>query len=204
MWEGINGFDPEGWAKEETVLKTWDSAAASELSRRNIVRSHLPVISVRYLLSEAFRTGQFQKPQADSHPADESMSKLPSEDDERAEHNVTEVIGITDEESSADERDDVRHGPSMSHDVERSNRTISQPAASHKPEPDDPQHFRQEDLPRELVLLMEQWTIQRGTKEPLPCALNIRMRKNGSRTTRVMATFSDTLMVTKSLHESSN
>lgn len=175
MWEGINGFDSEGWAEEETVFKTWDPAAASELSRMTIVRSHLPVVNVRHLPSEAFKTGHVQETQSGSRPGDERMSRSPSQDDEKADHNANEVVEITDEEPSADGRGDIHHVPSITQNPKHSNGTNLHSSASHTSESDTPEHFHHGDLPQELILLMEQWTVQRGTKAPLPCS-----RRSGS------------------------
>ena len=170
-WEGINGLDPEGWAKEETIFKTWDPAAASELSRIHLVRSHLPAVNVRHLLSEAAKSGQLVTGRVGSSPADERVSLSLSPDEEEAKRNATEVDEITNEDSSADERDDVDHDPIVSQKAMHTNRNVAEPAASYGLQPDDPKYIRQ-DLPVDLKLLMEQWIVQRGTKEPLPCALH--------------------------------
>ena len=95
----------------------------------------------------------------------------PKQDDKSTDQIMTEAVEVMNQESSADERHDIEHDSITSQNATRTSQNALRTASTSRLQPEDPKYFRQ-DLPAELKLLMEQWIIQHGTKEPLPCALH--------------------------------
>ena len=109
IWEGIAGFDAEGWAKEETIFKTrgQDQTARSPRIRPSIYR--YPAVNVLDLLPSRPGAGPNEEPRTESRRIDKIPPIQWSHDDHQTTLPTTEVIEITDEESAIED-DENEHG----------------------------------------------------------------------------------------------